>query len=134
MLRPSTPHSQPELTMQALHPISLHHRDIEICLFGCKSNDPGFPKLDTAFPWQLAGTLTQLQLAAFLNKIDIFVDFSSSQAMGLAAMEAMACGAAVVVPQSGSTTSFAQHEKNALIIETTSLDTCVFAVDRLIPR
>ncbi len=132
MLRPSTPHSQPELTMQALHQISLHNRDIEICLFGCESNDPGFPKLDTAFPWQLAGILTQLQLAAFLNKIDIFVDFSSSQAMGLAAMEAMACGAAVVVPQSGSTTSFAQHEKNALIIETTSLDTCVFAVDRLI--
>ena len=31
--------------------------------------------------------------------IDVFADFSNYQAMGLTAMEAMCCGAAVIVPQ-----------------------------------
>ncbi len=76
-------------------------------------NDPGFSELDRDFPWHLVGILSRPQLAALLNKVDIFVDFSSYQAMGLTAMEAMASGAAVIVPQNGGATSFAHHEKNA---------------------
>jgi GT2 family glycosyltransferase len=132
MIRPSTPRRQPALTMQALHQISHRNSDVEIILFGCDLNDPGFSKLERDFPWQLAGILTRPQLVALLNEVDIFVDFSAYQAMGLTAMEAMACGAAVIVPQFGGATSFTQHEKNALVIETDSLEPCVAAVDRLI--
>ena len=52
--------------------------------------------------------------------------------MGLTAMEAMACGVAVIVPQVGGANRFAQHEKNALVIETDSVEPCVAALDRLI--
>ncbi len=132
MIRPSTPRRQPTLTMQVLHQISHRNSDIEIILFGCDLNDPGFSKLERDFPWQLAGILTRPQLATLLNEVDIFVDFSSYQAMGLTAMEAMACGAAVIVPQNGGADSFTQHEKNALVIDTDSVEPCIAALDRLI--
>jgi GT2 family glycosyltransferase/glycosyltransferase involved in cell wall biosynthesis len=132
MIRPSTPRRQAALTMQALYHLSHHNSDVEIILFGCDLNDPGFSKLERDFPWQLAGILTRPQLVALLNEVDIFVDFSSYQAMGLTAMEAMACGVAVIVPQAGGTASFSHHEKNSLVIETDSVEPCVDALDRLI--
>jgi GT2 family glycosyltransferase len=132
MIRPNTPRRQAALTMQVLHQISHTNSDVEIILFGCELNDPGFSKLDRDFPWHLAGILSRPQLASLLNKVDIFVDFSAYQAMGLTAMEAMASGAAVIVPQNGGATSFAHHEKNALITETDSLAPCVTALTRLI--
>jgi glycosyltransferase involved in cell wall biosynthesis len=133
MIRPSTPRRQPELTMQVLREISQRHGgSIEIILFGCTPHDPGFMKLERDFPWMHAGLLTPAQLANLLNAVDIFVDFSSFQAMGLTAMEAMACGAAVIVPQAGGAASFARHEENALVSDTGSADSCTAAVDHLI--
>jgi glycosyltransferase involved in cell wall biosynthesis len=67
-----------------------------------------------------------------LNEVDIFVDFSAFQAMGLTAMEAMACGATVIVPQRGGASSFANHEANALVVDTSSPDACVSALDKLV--
>jgi glycosyltransferase involved in cell wall biosynthesis len=51
--------------------------------------------------------------------------------MGLTAMEAMACGAAVILPQDGGASSFAVHEKNALIVNTQSKQDCLNALERL---
>lgn len=72
------------------------------------------------------------QVAEILRKADIFVDFSSFQAMGLTAMEAMASGCAVIVPENGGSTSFAVNEKNALVVDTGNLDSCEKALQRLI--
>ena len=47
-------------------------------------------------------------------------------------MEAMACGAAVIVPSRGGATDFAMHEQNALVIDTGQKDNCISALDRLI--
>jgi GT2 family glycosyltransferase len=133
MIRPSTPRRQPGLTMQVLREISKKHgSSIEIILFGCAPHEPGFMKLERDFPWRHAGLLTPAQLANLLNEVDIFVDFSSFQAMGLTAMEAMACGAAVIVPQAGGASSFARHEENALVSDTNSAESCTTALDRLI--
>jgi glycosyltransferase involved in cell wall biosynthesis len=133
MIRPSTPRRQPELTMQVLREISRKHRGaLEVILFGCQVEDPDFYKLQTDFPWQNAGVLNRRQLAFLLNEVDIFVDFSAFQAMGLTAMEAMACGATVIVPQRGGASSFASHEVNALIVDTSSPEACLSALDRLL--
>jgi glycosyltransferase involved in cell wall biosynthesis len=51
--------------------------------------------------------------------------------MGLTAMEAMACGAAVIVPRRGGAGSFARHEENALVVDTGSIDACLAALERL---
>jgi glycosyltransferase involved in cell wall biosynthesis len=84
------------------------------------------------FPWQMAGILGPQQVANFLNELDIFVDFSSHQAMGLTAMEAMACGLAVLVPQEGGANAFARHEENCLMVDTSNRDQCWTALQRLL--
>jgi GT2 family glycosyltransferase len=133
MIRPSSPRRAPRMTMEVLKEISqIYSEAIEIILFGCHLTDPDFLALPRDFNWRHAGILTRPQLAFLLNEIDIFVDFSTYQAMGLTAMEAMACGAAVIVPCHGGASSFAEHEKNSLIVDTTSYDACLEALQRLV--
>ncbi len=133
MIRPSTPRRNPKLTLEVLRNISQAYREnIEIILFGCESDDPNFLALPHDFAWRNAGILTRPQLAFLLNEIDIFVDFSTFQAMGLTAMEAMACGVAAIVPENGGAQSFARHEENSLMVDTNSPEACVAALKRLI--
>jgi GT2 family glycosyltransferase/glycosyltransferase involved in cell wall biosynthesis len=133
MIRPAAPYREPGLTMELLRQVSERYRqDVELVLFGTTLDDPGFAALPRNFPWKLAGVLNQKQVARLMNEVDIFVDFSSHQAMGLTAMEAMACGVAVVVPQRGGAACFARHEENCLVVDTLSRDACWQALQRLI--
>ena len=133
MIRPSTPRRAPKLTMELLRQASkCYGGRVQIIIFGTPLDDPGFAKLPRDFDWSLAGVLNQEQVAHLLNEADIFVDFSSYQAMGLAALEAMACGTAVIVPARGGTASFARHEQNSLVVNTSSWDACWRALQRLI--
>src|SRR5262249_29703374 len=54
------------------------------------------------------------------------------QAMGLTAMEAMACGAAVIVPMEGGATTFARHDHNSLVVDSTSKETCLSTLFRVV--
>jgi glycosyltransferase involved in cell wall biosynthesis len=133
LVRPSTPVREPKLTMEILRRAS--HRywgAVEIILFGTTLKDPDFAALPRDFAWRLAGILSPKQVARLLNEVDIFVDFSSHQAMGLTALEAMACGAAVIVPERGGATSFARHEENSLVVDTSAPETCWHALRRLL--
>jgi len=133
MIRPSTPRRQPEMTMRVLKQLAQKHQGkIDIILFGCQTEDPDFQKLDLNFNWRNAGILTRPQLASLLNEMDVFIDLSTFQAMGLTALEAMACGVGVIVPQRGGADSFARHEQNALLVETDSEEASLAAVERLI--
>ncbi len=67
-----------------------------------------------------------------MNEIDIFVDFSSHQAMGLSAMEAMACGAAVIVPENGGANCYVHQRENGLIVDTTNAESCWDGLRQLI--
>ena len=71
-------------------------------------------------------------MAALLNEMDVFADFSSYQAMGLTAMEAMSCGVAVILPRAGGAASFAVDEENALIVDTSDERECYKALERLV--
>jgi len=133
MIRPDAPYREPQRTMEILRQASCSYGSaVEIMLFGTSANDSGFTALPIDFPWRLAGVLSQQQVARFLNDVDIFVDFSSHQAMGLTALESMACGAAVIVPQRGGAVSFARHKENSLVIDTSSTRSCRRALRRLI--
>jgi len=133
MIRPSTPYREPKLTMEALRRASRKYKQrVEPVLFGAELEDSAFGDLPHDFSWRLAGVLTQKQVAQFFTEVDIFVDFSSHQAMGLTALEAMACGAAVIVPEYGGATTFARHEQNSLVVDTTSPEACWQALQRLI--
>lgn len=132
MIRPSTPRRGPKRTMQVLKEFAKHRGDtVEIILFGCKPDEYDFLELPTDFPWRHLGILTRPEIASLFNEVDIFVDFSDFQAMGLTAMEAMACGVAVILPEYGGAASFAQHEQNALVIDTKDEQTCLDALNKL---
>lgn len=133
MIRPSTPRRAPALTMEVLQNIQESHRSaVEIILFGEAPESPDFLALPHDFEYRHLGVLSPGNLSALFNQADIFVDFSSFQAMGLTAMEAMACGCAVIVPEAGGAKSFAVHEKNSLIIDTSCADIRVNSLERLI--
>ncbi|MEO6325851.1 MAG: glycosyltransferase [Thermoanaerobaculia bacterium] len=133
MIRPSTPRRAPERTLDVLKRLSESRRgSVDIVLFGVEPDDPGFRLLDPAFPYHAAGVVSENALSNLFNQVQVFADLSSFQAMGLTALEAMACGAAVVVPERGGASSFARHEENALIVDTGSDDRCVEALERLV--
>jgi glycosyltransferase involved in cell wall biosynthesis len=119
--------------MQVLRDIQQQFTEqVEIILFGAREDDPQFLALPRDFNYTNLGICLPEQLALLFNQIDIFVDFSNFQAMGLTAMEAMACGVAVIVPKNGGSQSFAVHQHNALVIDTTSYYQCYTALSTLI--
>lgn len=133
MIRPNTPRRQPGLTMEVLRELErAHGANVELTLFGCASDDPGFLSLPRDFRWRNAGVLAPPQLASLLSETDIFVDFSAFQAMGLTALEAMASGATVIVPEAGGASSFVRPDRNGLIVDTTSSSACASALVRLV--
>jgi glycosyltransferase involved in cell wall biosynthesis len=114
------------------HTNKVYGSRVQFILFGCQPSDPGFGPLPQNFPWQLAGELRPRQIANLFNEIDIFVDFSIFQALGLTAMEAMSCGVATIVPDCGGTSTFAKHEENCLVVDTSDQSACFTALQRLI--
>lgn len=133
MIRPFTPRRAPKLTMEVLRNVYRKYGErIEIVLFGEETTHPDFIALPQDFKWRNLGKQSPEQLAIVMNESDIFVDFSEYQAMGLTAMEAMACGVAVIVPELGGANSFAEHTSNALFVDSQNADACVSALSRLI--
>jgi len=133
MVRPMTPRRQPALTMEVLREfMARHDHEAEVIVFGCEPSDGAFRKLATDFRWRHAGMLTRPRLAALLNEIDVFADFSAFQAMGLTAMEAMACGATAILPRAGGAGSFARHRENALLVDSSKPSDCVAALEALV--
>lgn len=133
MVRPSTPRRAPEMTMRVLRRLKQQFRSrIEISIFGVRCNDPDYLKLERAFEHQCLGELTAERVKDVLIESDILVDCSAFQAMGLTAMEAMACGAVVVGPLNGGLTEIVENEHTGLLIDTQREDQIFAAVVRLI--
>ena len=133
LIRPEAPYREPQKTMALLRKTSQKYRgEVEINLFGTTHDNLAFQQLAQGFPWKLFGILSPSQVANLLSQTDIFVDYSSHQAMGLTAMEAMACGAAVIVPLNGGATTYAINEKNSMVVDTSTFDSVWNALQRLI--
>jgi GT2 family glycosyltransferase/glycosyltransferase involved in cell wall biosynthesis/SAM-dependent methyltransferase len=133
MIRPHSERRSPRMTMEIMQQASkMYGSRLEFKLFGCEPSDPGFAPLPQTFPWHLAGELRPTQIANLLNEVDIFIDFSEYQALGLTALEAMSCGAAVIVPDYGGTHIYAKHEENCLIVDTHNEAACFKALQCLI--
>lgn len=133
MIRPNTPCRASVLTLEILREVYRNHRNaIEIILFGCQDNVLQALEVANDFPYTNVGILSRPQVAALLNEVDVFVDFSVWQTMGLTAMEAMCCGVAVIVPQRGGADTFVTNEQNGIVVDTSSSEACVKALERLV--
>jgi len=106
--------------------------NVDITLFGANDVTEIVPAQLLEFEYRQLGKLTQIQVSELMSNLDIFTDFSSHQAMGLSALEAMASGSTVIVPKNGGAIEFVKHQKNGLVVDTTNFDACVQALQDLI--
>ena len=133
MVRPKTPRRAAGSTMEILSHIKRRYSEsVYIRVFGCDPEEEGFLALRRDFEFENLGVLIREEVAATLRESDIFVDFSTYQAFGRTALEAMACGCAVVVPQRGGAEEYAKHEVNALVVDTEDEEACIAATQRLV--
>lgn len=133
MIRPTTPRRAPEKTLRILQKIAKRYgKAVEIVLFGENPEHAIFADLPPAQPWHCVGKQTACEMAQLFSESDIFVDFSDYQAMGLAALEAMACATAVIVPAQGGALSYARDQDNALVVDTQDEAACTKALIQLI--
>nr|CBX27457.1 hypothetical protein N47_H22790 [uncultured Desulfobacterium sp.] len=134
MVRPYSKHRGPQLTLEVLRNISRRftNKTVKFIIFGVKDSDTKFKELPQDFIFENKGILNPKEMAFLLNDCDIFTDFSEYQAMGLTAMEAMACGNAAIVPKTGGAQTFAKDLQNALVINTCSHKECEQAIERLL--
>lgn len=133
MIRPGSPYRSPEMTISILRHVSKKYgRDVDIWLFGSDDVRDVVDNKLLDFNWQQLGKLTQIEVASMMSKVDIFTDFSSHQAMGLTALEAMGAGCAVIVPKNGGAVEFVNHRINGLIAETSHYQASVSALEELI--
>lgn len=129
MVRPSTPRRNPEGTIEVLSRLKDAFGDrIRVSIFGAEKDGPPIPGGNAATRFKNHGQLSVEQSARLLSSAHLFVDMSHFQAMGLTAMEAMACGAVPVVPRAGGAASFAQHGVNALVVDTSNVDEVIETV------
>lgn len=133
MIRPQTPRRGAHRTMNLLAQAHRTYGErLSIQIFGCATSEPAFSPLIQDFPFVNHGTLTRPQVAALLANSDLFLDLSDYQAFGRTALEAMACGCAVVVPSLGGTNEYAVNGVNAMVVDTKDEKACWSAVQCLL--
>ncbi len=125
MIRPHTPYRGAKRTMQILKRLKQDPRGkVEVVIFGADPSSAEFADLETDFPHTNLGRLRREEVAEALSSADLFLDLSDYQAFGRTALEAMACGCAVVVPKAGGTGEFAVNGTNALVVDTANTEDC----------
>ena len=133
MIRPNSPYRSPALTMEILGDIEKTFGEkIEILTFGVDVDDSAFLALRRDFSFKHLGKLNSQQLSEVLNQSDVFVDFSTHQAMGLTGMEAMASHCAVILPKQGGAIELAEDQVSALFTDARDDEECRQALVRLI--
>ena len=119
--------------MEILSSVQKQYGDsVRITIFGCDPEEKDFLELCRDFEYQHLGVLTREEVASTLRRSDMFVDFSTYQAFGRTALEAMACGCAVIVPEFGGTSEYAENNENALVVDTADRSACVAAIRILV--
>lgn len=138
MIRPSTKRRAPQMTFDVLRKIALEFGDkVSIRIFGADPEHDLYSKLFFAkqkkdFEYINYGLTSPEVTSRILTESDVFLDLSEFQAMGLTAMEAMACGCATIVPQNGGTNCFARNGENCLVIDTMNFEECLENTKKLL--
>jgi hypothetical protein len=126
MVRPRTPRRRAAETLTVLARLKAELGDGVDCLtFGCAVEElaglPPAPGVDHL------GLLSRAEVAEVLRRCDLFLDLSTYQAFGRTGLEAMACGAVPVLPIRGGVSEYAEHERNAVLVDSEDEDAAVAA-------
>jgi glycosyltransferase involved in cell wall biosynthesis len=119
MVRRRTPRRQPQGTVDLLERLRREFGDqVETITFGCEDADLAKLTDDPVTLGAHRGLLKRHQVAELMRSTDVFLDFSTYQAFGRTALEAMACGSTAVVPRIGGAAEFARDGYNAVVVDT----------------
>ena len=139
MIRPSTSRRAPLRTLRVLKAVTKTARaDVRVEIFGCKEADlqsyiaRNAAAIGGGFAYRNRGVLSSDGVAGVLRRADVFIDASDYQAFGRTGLEAMACGCAVLLPAEGGVDEYAVHGDNALVVDTSSFETVVVELTKLI--
>lgn len=88
---------------------------------------------DAVEPFSRLAARTNLahDVATFLSSIDVFVFPSLVEGFGLPPLEAMACGAVVILTDSGGVREYARHETNCLLVAPGDVAAIARAIERV---
>lgn len=112
--RPFEPRRGLPEALEALR-LTLERRpDVEVLLYGCEPWE--LPEY-SPFRERVIGKIdSQDRVAAFLRGCDVLIDASHYHGFGRPGLEAMACGLATVLTDSGGPREYARHEENCLLV------------------
>ena len=139
MIRPSTSRRAPLRTLRVLKAVTKTARaKVRVEVFGCEEGDlqsyiaRNAEAIGGGFSYRNHGVLSSEGVAGMLRRADVFIDVSDYQAFGRTGLEAMACGCAVLLPAEGGVDEYAVHGENALVVDTSSFETVVVELTKLI--
>jgi len=95
--------------IEIIEAIKKAHPNVRLMLFGSRKEKSDMPCDEYYY------NVPQEELAKIYSRADIFLCPSWDEGFGLPALEAMACGTAVVTYDNGGSRDFAFHEKTALV-------------------
>ena len=128
-LHPDLPARAPQRTVRILnHLAATYGACAELIAFGCKPQDVATHGLDLDGAVALAGCLSPEDTGHLFRTTDLFLDLSDYQPFGQTAIEAMSCGAMVIVPAHGAIEDYGADGQTCLIVDTRYDDLIMAAV------
>jgi glycosyltransferase involved in cell wall biosynthesis len=106
-----------DVGLLALEEVHRRQPDVRVVAFGTVAPDPLPPWIDfhrNPPPASLVGDI--------YNRSQVFVQSSDYEGFGFTAVEAMACGAALVTTDNGGTDDYASHDDTALVVAPRDVD------------
>ena len=131
MIRPQTPWRAPRRTLEVFEELDRRHPGrLRFVTFGCEAGE--LAALSPQVALEHHGVAAPEWIFGLLRNVDLFLDLSDHQAFGRTALEAMAAGCVVLVPEEGGTADFARHRENALVCNSFDIDAVVDLVGEVI--
>lgn len=112
MTRPRTPRRGFKDLIKTLSIVHESNPNIQFIFFG----DNDLANHNIPFPYQNLGLIKQEKLRREYLLSHIFIDLSLFQGFGLPALEAMICGCACILTDSGGVSEYARHNVNSLLV------------------
>ena len=118
MLRPSTPRRAPGRTVRIMEAITRKYPKVSMQVFGVTDEELSVAGIGLPSNVKNWGVLKRAEVPELLRHSDLFLDLSDYQAFGRTGLEGMACGCIPVVPVLGGTAEYAEHGRNAFVVDT----------------
>jgi glycosyltransferase involved in cell wall biosynthesis len=118
--------------MEAFDALKQRGADVDFVAYDADGSPVGLPDYFRRFENKGGAPGGKESMVAFYESLTIFVFPSLVEGFGLPPLEAMACGAAVVLSDSGGVREYARHEQNCLMVPPADPGAIRHAIERLI--